>query len=86
MDLQFLLEFIEPIVIGICLCVGYVIKASLDFIPNRYIPLIMSVLGVITSILINKGISGEVFLSGMISGLSSTGLHQAFKNLIKTKD
>lgn len=82
MDLQFLCDFAQPIVLGICLCVGYVIKTSLDFIPNKYIPLIMSILGIVTNVLINKGISGEIFLSGMFSGLASTGLHQTFKHLI----
>ena len=43
MDFQFLCDYAEPIVVGICLCVGYVIKVSLSFIPNKYIPLIMAV-------------------------------------------
>ena len=51
MDLQFLCDYAEPIVVGICLCVGYVIKVSLSFIPNKYIPLIMAVLGTVTNIL-----------------------------------
>ena len=67
---------------GICLMVGYVIKQSLDFIPNKYIPLIMAVLGVVSNVLIKKGISGDIFLGGMFSGLASTGLHQTFKNLL----
>lgn len=82
MDLQFIAGFAEPVVIAICLCVGYVIKNSLDFIPNKYIPLIMAVLGVVSNVLIKKGISGDIFLGGMFSGLASTGLHQAFKNLL----
>lgn len=82
MDLQFIAGFAEPVVVAICLCVGYVIKNSLDFIPNKYIPLIMAVLGVISNVLIKKGISGDIFLGGMFSGLASTGLHQAFKNLL----
>ena len=82
MDLQFIASFAEPVVIAICLCVGYVIKNSLDFIPNKYIPLIMAVLGVVSNVLIKKGISGDIFLGGMFSGLASTGLHQTFKNLL----
>lgn len=82
MDLQFIAGFAEPVVIAICLCVGYVIKNSLDFIPNKYIPLIMAVLGVVSNVLIKKGISGDIFLGGMFSGLASTGLHQTFKNLL----
>lgn len=83
MDISFILEFINLIVLGICLCVGYVIKNSLDFIPNKYIPLIMFTLGTIINVLINlNGINAEVILSGMISGLASTGLYEMFKNII----
>ena len=86
MDLEFLLNYAQPVIIGICLCVGYVIKSSLDFIPNKYIPLIMMVLGLVVNILINKGIDANIALAGMFSGLTSTGLHQTFKNLIKKED
>lgn len=83
MDLSVLLEFINVIVLGICLCVGYVIKNSLDFIPNKYIPLIMLVLGTVLNIIFNiPDINGEVVLVGMMSGLASTGLYEMFKNLL----
>lgn len=83
MDISVLLEFINLIVLGICLCVGYVIKNSLDFIPNKYIPLIMLILGTILNIVFNlPNINGTVILTGMISGLASTGLYEMFKNLI----
>jgi len=38
MDISILTQYFSIIVVGICLCVGYVIKNSLDFIPNKYIP------------------------------------------------
>ena len=84
MDISVLMEYLSIIVVGICLCVGYVIKTSLDFIPNKYIPLIMLILGTTTNILINLriGINAETILAGMLSGLASTGLHQVFAQLI----
>lgn len=83
MDLSMLNEYLVLVVVGICLCVGYVIKHSLDFIPNKYIPLIMLILGTIINILINlNNINAGVILGGMLSGLASTGLHQAFTKLI----
>lgn len=84
MDINFILQYINVVVLGICLCVGYVIKSSLDFIPNKYIPLIMLCLGVLLNILFHLGsrITGEIILVGMVSGLASTGLHQMFKNLL----
>lgn len=52
--------------------------------PNKYIPLIMLIIGTILSI-ISSGISLISVLSGMISGLASTGLYEAFRNLIGDK-
>lgn len=88
MDLNILNEYLVVLVVGICLCVGYVIKHSLDFIPNKYIPLIMLVLGTITNVLINlnTGVNASVVLGGMLSGLASTGLHQAFSRLINSEE
>lgn len=87
MDLSVLTQYISIIVVGICLCVGYVIKNSLDFIPNKYIPLIMLVLGTVINVLINlTEINAEVILTGMFSGLASTGLYEMFKNLINKEE
>lgn len=86
MDLSILLNYIDVITLGICLCVGYVTKSSLDFIPNKYIPLVMLLLGMILNVAFNfPKINGVVILTGMISGLASTGLYEMFKNLISTK-
>ena len=83
MDLSFLSEFINLGILGICLCVGYVIKTSLDFIPNKYIPVIMLVLGTVLGIVTNlNDLSVDVVLTGMVSGLASTGMYEMFKNLI----
>jgi len=82
MDLTALLAYLDIVVVGICLCVGYVIKSSLIFIPNKYIPLIVLVLGSIISVATN-GFSAVAVLSGMVSGLASTGLYEAFRNMIE---
>jgi len=87
MDISILTQYFSIIVVGICLCVGYVIKNSLDFIPNKYIPLVMLVLGTITNLLINiNNINAEIILVGMFSGLASTGLHQVFTQLINKEE
>ena len=87
MDLSVLTQYISVVVVGICLCVGFVIKTSLDFIPNKYIPLAMLILGTILNIVINiNGINAEVILTGMLSGLASTGMYEMFKNLIYKED
>ena len=82
MDITFFNDYIVLVVVGICLCIGYVLKNSFPKLDNKYIPLIMAILGVVLNIWISKEITPDILLAGMISGLSSTGLHQAFKNII----
>lgn len=85
-DLSMLNEYFVLVVVGVCLCVGYVIKQSLDFIPNKYIPLIMAVLGVILNIWVAGRIDIEILLAGMFSGLASTGLYETFRNMINKEE
>lgn len=81
--MEFLNEYMLPVVLGVCLCVGYIIKQWLSDVNNKYIPTIVAVLGIVLAVWINGwNITPEVILSGMISGLSSTGLHQLFKQFI----
>ena len=82
MDITFLNDYVVLVVVGICLCIGYVLKNSFPKLDNKYIPLIMAILGVVLNIWISKEITPDILLAGMISGLSSTGLHQSFKNII----
>lgn len=83
--MDFLNAYLVLIVVGICLCIGYVIK---HLIPtdkvNRFIPLIMAVLGVILNVWLNGfAFSPEILLGGLASGLASTGMHQLFKQFIE---
>lgn len=84
MDLSFLVDSVNVVVLGICLCVGYVIKNiwnNNDF--NKFIPLIMLALGTILNVLANlSSLNLEVILCGMFSGLASTGSYEMFKNLL----
>mgnify|MGYP001041073402 CR=1 FL=1 len=82
--MEFLNEFMLPVVLGICLCVGYIVKKWISDIDNKYIPTIVAVIGVVLSIWISGwNLTPEIILSGLISGLSSTGCHQIFKQFIE---
>ena len=83
--MEFLNDFMVLIVVGICLCVGYLIKHTIPTEKvNRYIPVIVAVLGVFVNAWINGfAITPEIVLGGLASGLASTGLHQAFKQFIE---
>lgn len=86
--MDFLNDYMVLIVIGICLCIGYVIK---HVIPsdavNRYIPLIMAVLGVVLNVWLSGfAFTPEILLGGLASGLASTGMHQLFKKFIEKEE
>ena len=86
-DVSFLAEFMVPVIVGICLCVGYVVKKWIKDVDNKYIPTICAVLGVILAIWINGWtITASILLSGLFSGLASTGLHQLFKQYIEKNE
>ncbi|MDR3290866.1 MAG: phage holin family protein [Methanobrevibacter sp.] len=70
------------IVIG-ALGVGYILK-SFTKLPNKFIPLILGVFGVAVGLL-TIGVTYQGFLVGLISGLSSIGLNETFKQLIEKK-
>lgn len=83
MDLTFLQEFMVPVIVGICLCVGYVVKKWVTDVNNKFIPTICAALGILLAAWINKGLTPDILLQGMFSGLAATGLHQMFKQLIE---
>lgn len=83
-NLDFLKEFSLPVVVGICLCVGYVVK---HLVPNekinRFIPLIVTLLGCFVNVWLSGfSVTPQILLGGMVSGLSSTGLYEAFRSFI----
>lgn len=83
----FLENYMVLIVIGICLCVGYVLKNVITTNKiNKFIPLIMAVLGVIMNLWLNAfAFTPEILLGGLVSGLASTGMYEAFHNFLKEK-
>lgn len=82
--LEFLNEFMLPVVVGICLCTGFIVKKWVRDVDNKYIPTIVAVLGVVTASWISGWVfTPQVVLSGLISGLASTGMHQLLKQYIE---
>lgn len=86
--MEFLNDYMVLIVIGICLCVGYVIKHFIitDKI-NKFIPLIMAILGVVLNVWVNEFVfTPDILLGGLASGLASTGMHQLFTKFINKEE
>ena len=82
--MEFLNQFSIPVIVGICLCVGYILKnvVTTDKV-NKFIPLIMGVLGLGLNMWISLGITPDIILGGLVSGLASTGLYEAFRQFVK---
>lgn len=84
-DLTFLLNYIDLVTLGICLCIGFALKYAKIFekFGNQYIPLSMLIVGCIIAIITHLGnVNAAVILGGMISGLASTGLYEMMRNLL----
>jgi hypothetical protein len=80
--MDILSQYVVLVVAGICFAVGYVIKNSITVIPNKYIPLIMAVLGVILNVWYNSfQFTPQILLGGLASGLASTGAFELVRNL-----
>lgn len=85
--MEILTQYVVLVVVAICFAVGYVIKNSLDFIPNKYIPLVMAVLGVVLNVWLNGWIfTPDILLGGLASGLASTGAFEAVRNLLNKEE
>lgn len=86
--MEFLNEYSIPVIVGICLCIGFILKnlVTTDKI-NKFIPLIVAVIGVVVNAWLNTWtVTPEILLSGMFSGLASTGMHQLFKQFIEKNE
>lgn len=84
--MEFLTNVEIPVIFGICLCVGYIIKKWVKDVDNKWIPTIVTILGVFLAVWLNNWVPTlDVILSGLVSGLSSTGAHQLLKQFIENR-
>lgn len=77
-------ENFTAVVFVACLVVGYLIKHGFDFIPNKYIPAILAVVGSVLNAIV-CGLSVNSVVYGSLMGLASTGFHQVFKKFIESE-
>lgn len=86
MDLSFLMDYVNLVTLGICLCVGFALKYAklFEWLGNQYIPLAMLILGTAINLMINwPDVGAQVILGGMISGLASTGFYEMLRNMLQ---
>jgi len=81
--MEVLSEYIVVLILALCLGIGYIIKHSLDFIPNKYIPLILAIVGVVVNMWANQWMfTPETLTQGIASGLGATGAFEAGRHLL----
>lgn len=83
--MEVLQEYIVPVTMAICVCVGYLVKKWIKDIDNKWIPTICAVLGVVINVWTAGEITPAVLLGGLASGLAATGLHQMTTQLTPAK-
>ena len=83
MNIEFLADYVMPVIVGLCLLFGFVVKKWIKDVDNKWIPTLCCVLGIVLAVINDWGaISLSTILAGGFSGLASTGLHQAFTQII----
>ena len=86
MDISMINDYITPIAVVAALCVGYIIRNAITTdAVNKYIPLIVAGVGVAVTCAVDipAGTFGvSTIVNGMVSGLASTGLYEAFSQLV----
>lgn len=81
MNLSVIDGMVIPVIVAACLCIGYVMKRWLPT-DDKWIPTVLLILGALSGLII-FGLDYEGIVKGMVSGLASVGLHQAFKQHLK---
>jgi len=83
MKMEVLSQYVVLIVMAICLAIGYIIK---HFLPmeNKWIPLIMGILGILLNTWVNSwAFTPDILLGGLASGLAATGAFELVRNVTK---
>lgn len=81
--MEMLNNYLVPVIVALCLIVGYIIKHWIKDADNKIIPTVVAVVGIVTAVTMNWGsVTVEVIVGGALSGLASTGLHQLFKQWV----
>ena len=82
MDIQPIIQNnVQHIIVAICFFFFFILKHSISYVNNKYIPLIVGTLGVIINVWQNNwNLTPEILIAGLASGLASTGVWEAVKN------
>lgn len=80
--------YLIPEIVTLCLILGFILKHWVKDVDNKWIPTIACIVGMVAGLAMNWGAMTDITaglnaaVSGALSGLASTGLHQMFKQWI----
>ncbi len=79
--------YLQVSIVLVCLFIGYIIKRCVSSERvHKFIPLFMGIIGVVAAIWIDiatgAGFNLDTIVTGLASGLASTGLYELFHQLI----
>lgn len=81
--MEILQEYLVPITVALCFCVGFIVKKWIKDVDNKWIPTICAIAGIFFNIWVNDwSIDPVIVLGGFASGLAATG----FDQLIRTNE
>lgn len=86
LSLDFITNYLVITVLVACLITGYILKKWIKDVDNKYIPTILAIEGAVLNCILCNAIGVEIIIAGALSGLASTGLHQAFKQIVENKN
>ena len=78
--MEILQQYAIPVIVGVCLCVGQIIK-GFGFIKDNLLQLILAMLGLGLNVWMQGAISPEIILGGLASGLAACGTYDLVKTL-----
>ncbi len=76
-------------IIAVAVYLVCLVLHSLKFIDNRWLPLIAGALGIIFNVWYSRAFNFGIFVAGLASGLSATGIDQAidfFRDTFRKED
>lgn len=82
--MEIIQEYVVPITMVFCFMIGFAIK-KFPKIDNKFIPLILMIIGVFFNCWVAWEITPITIVGGMASGLASTGVDQLVKQLANRK-
>ena len=81
-DINVLADYVDTMILAVCLGFGYIIKHSISKIPNNWIPLILGITGILLNVWTCQSFTLRVLLTGLCSGLAATGAFELVRNAV----